>query len=115
MEDDPAPRKLKLGEARFESLNQPPQSGGGEARIDVHQILKANLEHSVPVEKPLDLTRRPSRRKRDYLWTMLLSNGLYILLYFVFPRSVVMLLFLLSGIVVTNIAIAWVLLFIAEE
>jgi hypothetical protein len=115
MEEDPPPQKLKLGEARFENVNQARNDGTDEAPVDVHQILQSNLRSTVPGEKPLDLTKKLSRRKKDYWISMLAANLLYLTLYFVVPRNIISMLFIFSGVIVTNIGLAWVLLFIMDD
>lgn len=115
MEEDPPPKKLKLGEARFERANPISPVSGGEPPIDVHQILQSTLQRTVKGEKPLDLGRRRSSRLKDYWLSMLLANATFLVLYLVLPHNPVMLIFLLAGIVISNLGLAWVMLFIMED
>ncbi len=69
-----APReKLKLGTKRIDEINRPYEAT--TQPITVHGILGENLAHSMPREKPLDLSKPRSRRPRDYWLLLIMGNS----------------------------------------
>jgi len=112
MEDDPPPRKLKLGEARFENLNK---DAPAEHPVDVHEMMQSTLKRTMQGEKPLDPTRKMSRNRRDYWICMSGVNVFFGGLYFTLDNSVVTMAIFLFGVSMTNGILAWILLFIADD
>lgn len=64
---DPPPVKQAVGTARFESVNTPADDAGPPP-MDVHEMLRLNLEHekSVGLHELKPLPPRRFRRRRDY-------------------------------------------------
>lgn len=67
--------KLKLGTKEITEVNRPFEAT--TKPITVHDILAESLKHTVPAEKPLDLRKPRSRRKRDYWLLMILGNAVF--------------------------------------
>ena len=89
MADAPKPNREKLepGQHTFERVNAPLAEEKTES-IKVDQILRDNLrlgEAAKPIE--LDLTKRTSRRKRDYLLLLAVGNALIIFAFSLAPKD----------------------------
>jgi hypothetical protein len=68
-------QKLKLGTKKITEVNRIQEATSQP--ITVHGILAENLRRTVPAEKPMDLRKRTSRRKRDYWLCLVLGNALF--------------------------------------
>jgi hypothetical protein len=109
MSDQPiGPGRLKLGAKQFESLNQPTTAEKPDTGSDVRSILSDNLKVSAPLEKPVDLTPRRSRRGRDYWTVLLVGNALLVGLVAVLPKNPFTLVYGFSGVVVFSVGLTWV-------
>lgn len=72
----PPPVKHALGTARFESVNAPADDAAPRP-VDVHEMLRDNLEHEkfAGLHELKPLPPRRSRRRRDY-WLLLCAGNL---------------------------------------
>lgn len=99
--------KLKLGTKQITEVNRPIEAT--TKPITVHEILAENLRHTVPAEKPLDLRKPRSRRKRDYWVLMLIGNAILGSGAYFFPHNPVVLAFVIGGCTVFTISITWIM------
>jgi len=109
-DNDPAQwQPLRLGKKEIERVNPPAGTEMSGDRIDVYAILQENLRKSLPTEKPVDMTRRESRRKRDY-WLLLVAGNAAFAAVLAFTHiNRVSLLFAFSGMIFFTAAITWVM------
>jgi len=101
--------KLKLGAKEFERLNRPACKEKTDAAFDVQSILSGNLKVNAPFEKPVDLTPRRSRRKRDYWTVLLVGNALFVGLVSMLPKNPVVLVYGFSAVVLFSVGVTWVM------
>jgi len=87
------------------------------AAHDVHAILQANLrsEKSLKVNQPMLVTKKKSRRLRDYLVSLIGGNLFIVILTWVVGANVVSLLFGLAGMVLLSCGLTWVMFQIMED
>ena len=105
-----APReKLKLGTKQITEVNRPFEAT--TQPITVHGILAENLKQTLPAEKPLDLRKPRSRRKRDYWLLMVLGNS-PLAVAFLIPGSFA---FALIGCFVFSVMITWIMWFVMSD
>jgi len=76
---------------------------------DVLEIVHETAQTQALFEKPVDLTRPPNRRRRDYLTTMLAVNGFFVAAILLGRGNVVTLIFGLSGMVLASAGITWIM------
>lgn len=78
MHDEPdPPRKFyKLKDAEFTRVNQPTNEPDAS---DVHAVLRANLDkaNAAGLNELTEQKRRPSRRKRDYWFLLIIGNAFF--------------------------------------
>ncbi len=105
-----APReKLKLGTKQIEEVNRPFEAT--TQPITVHGILAENLQQALPAEKPLDLRKPRSRRKRDYWLLMVLGNSPLALEFFL-PGTIA---FALIWCFVFSAMTTWIMWFVMSD
>lgn len=100
--------KFVLKPKSFEQVNEP-ASQDATAPPSVHEILAQNREEEAKHEKPLVLNKKPTRKKKDYLISLLLGNGLICLTVAILPLHVVTLVYGFSGIVLFTVGLSWVM------
>lgn len=86
---------------------------------DVHAILKENLAHANAAGLN-DLTpkpRRKSKRKRDYILTMLAANPPMVALFVwgLHQHNVILLVYVGAGVILFNVSFTWVMWFVADD
>ena len=81
--------------------------------MDVREILQDNLRHRK--DKPIEIERTSSRRNRDYIVVTILANLLLTGLFFLGSRNAVSVIFFLSGLVILNGALAWVMFAVISD
>ena len=72
---------------------------------DVIEILQENTRVQLRHERPVDPTRPPNRRRRDYLLVMTVVNGCFAASLFLGGGGI----FALSGMVIASSGITWVM------
>lgn len=80
-----------------------------EAPPSVHEMLQQNRATEAAFAKPLILNKKPTRRRKDYLISLLLGNGLICLTVALLPINVVTLVYGFSGIVLYTIGLTWIM------
>ncbi len=112
---DPPPKKYELKPREFERLNRKDPAGKG-AEHDVHAILEQN--RSAEQRMGLDtVTIRPakSRRKRDYWLLLLTVNSVFASVGWLGRANVVVLVFVLAGLVMFNLSLAWIMWVLVDD
>ena len=105
-----APReKLKLGTKQIDEVNRPFEAT--TPPITVHGILAENLRQALPAEKPLNLRKPRSRRKRDYWLLMVLGNSPLALEFFL-PGTIA---FALIWCFVFSVMTTWIMWFVMSD
>jgi len=99
-------QKLKLGTKEITEVNR--RQEATSQPITVHDILAENLRGTVPKEKPMDLRKRTSRRKRDYWVGLVLGNALcaFALL---FTRQPIVLFSCIAACAIFSAALTWIM------
>lgn len=87
----------------------PPDSTATSPPHEVEALLRENARLRSRLENILDPKRRPNRRRRDYIVTMLVFNGFFLWRLAVGWRDPASLTFSLSGIAVISSGITWVM------
>ena len=88
------------------------------AQNDVQALVQANAakEHAAGInDTALHRPRRPSRRKRDYVITMAVGNGILLLLLGVFGLNMGTLIFGLAGFILFNLSVTWIMWAIMDD
>lgn len=111
----PPPRKLSLAPDRgiqvvntHETIHAP----------SVREILLSNHKKQDPFVKPLtnaDFVDRRTGRNRDYLIAAGVGNGVALLAFFLLPGGAVMFTFILAGVVIYNLSLAWLMFFVIDK
>ena len=89
--------------------SQPEPEKTPSKKIDVSEILRKNHEKLSENEKPLNLSKPKSRRKRDYFIVLILVNSALVGLFIALPSNVVTTLFTFSGVIIFSTAFTWVM------
>lgn len=118
----PARREFQFKAAEFERVNPaaPPHADprervaaagrrSAQAPNDVLDLVRDTARIQSEFEPPVDLTRRPSRRHRDYLISMLATNGFFVAAIVLSRGNTVTLIFGLSGIVIASASLTWIM------
>jgi len=119
----PARREFQFKAAEFERVNPavaaphaapherlPPRSrGSAPAPNDVLDLVRDTARIQTGFDRPVDLTRRPSRRHRDYVISMLAANGFFVAAILLSRGNTVTLIFGLSGIVIASASLTWIM------
>jgi hypothetical protein len=87
---------------------EPPRPANPGPPIDVMEILRENARFQARTEKPVDLTSRSNRRRRDYLILMIVVNGFFIWRLIAGWGNPVTTLYSLAGLIVFSVGITWV-------
>jgi hypothetical protein len=102
----PPSKKFRLKQKEFEVVND---RSAPDPAPSVEDLLRTNLNFQQPSEKPLSLdTIRPSQRKRDYLISAGVVNGLAAIAAVFLRGNSAVELVLLSFVVMANISIYWI-------
>jgi hypothetical protein len=72
------------------------------------EILRENARFQARTEKPVDLTSRSNRRRRDYLILMIVVNGFFIWRLIAGWGNPITTLYSLAGLIVFSVGITWV-------
>jgi len=111
MEDDAerVREKFELKPKPFEMVNAPLSQEPSEP-IQVEKILRDNLKIGNEA-KPfvLDLEKKTSRRKRDYILLMVGGNAVILLLFSFLPHDPLVRLFGWSAVGLFSLAVTWVM------
>jgi hypothetical protein len=99
-------QKLHLGSKQITEVNRPLEAT--TKPITVQAILAENLRGAVPTEKPMDLRKRPSRRKRDYWLCLVLGNALFAS-SLLFSRSSIVVLCTIGICAIFTVALTWIM------
>ncbi len=83
--------------------------------VDVSEILKANYQKARQCEKPLDLSKPKSRRKRDYWLGMCVVNGALIAWPVLTGWALVDSVFALSGVVIFSAGFTWAMWMVMSD
>lgn len=75
---------------------------------DVYTVLNENLVKHKASTQPLDLTKPPSRRRRDYFGALILGNLAFLGVGILLPINIVVALFILGGITMYSAGLTWV-------
>ena len=114
---EPPPVKHSLGAAKFEPVNAPP-GGAGPPPVDVHEILRANLdrEKSAGLHELQPLPPRRSRRRRDY-WLLLISGNvlLGLVAFLAGPGSPVIFVSALAGMALGTAGLTWIMWCVMDD
>jgi hypothetical protein len=81
----------------FETINKP-ASQDDTPPPSVHEILAQNRKEEAKHEKPLVLNKKPTRKRKDYVISLILGNGLICGAMALLP-NIAMLVYGLSGVV----------------
>jgi hypothetical protein len=131
-EPDPPRKFYKLGEAKFQRVNEaapPPIEGAisgaaGNAPPappplpnDVHRILLENraIDHEAGLYDLAPKPKRKSRRKRDYWILMFLFNGLCGLAIAHFGLLTIPGMYAFAGMIMVSAGLTWVMWFIMDD
>jgi hypothetical protein len=114
--DPGVPARLKLGTARFESVNAP--VAGGPPPVEVVQILRDNLAraNAAGLNELAPMPPRRSRRRRDY-WLLLVSANLVFGLIAVCsgPSAPLPFVSALSGMALVSGGLTWLMWFVMDD
>ncbi len=83
----------------------PPGGRPAASSNEVVEILQENTRLQLQHERPVDLTPRPNRRRRDYLIAMTVVNGFFVASLLYGGGGI----FALSGIVICSAGITWIM------
>ena len=107
--------KLKLGSAKFESVNSTATSSSS---VDVHQILRENLDHAnrAGLNDLAPVPARPSRRRRDY-WLVMAGGNLAFgfIAASVGPTKPIVFVSALAGMVLLSGGLTWAMWFVMDD
>jgi len=107
----PGPTKFKFKAKAFETVN-----AANDEPLKVEHFLQGNLSRQVPHEPEIVIEdRRPNRRRRDFILTVLVTNGGLILLMAVLPRHTLVLVLGFMVMIPLNFAIYWVLYHVMDR
>ncbi len=81
--------------------------------IDVKELLQENLRNTT--EKPINIERPPSRRKRDYVILTFVGNLSLIVLLMLGSWNAVSLVFFISALTLFNTGLAWVMFVLMDD
>jgi hypothetical protein len=112
MADDP-PAKLQL-------KPHPPRPGPDRepsAVHDVKAILQANLksEKNRHVNQPIPVTKKKSKRLRDYLKCVIFGNLFIVFWVWFCGANIVALVYGLAGIVILTLGLTWIMFQVMED
>ncbi|MBK1877068.1 hypothetical protein [Pelagicoccus mobilis] len=102
----PSRYKLSKGDSHPEESESSENADTNPIK-DVSEILKDNYARQKAGEKPLDLQKPKSRRKRDYWLGMVVVNSLLVGSYFFWAGHPLTGVFSLSGIVIFSAGFTW--------
>ncbi len=91
--------------ASQQGQKRPPANPPPQPPNEVVDILQENTRIQLQHEKPVDLTPRPNRRRRDYLIAMTVVNGFFVASLLFGGGGI----FALSGIVICSAGITWIM------
>jgi hypothetical protein len=114
---DPPPVKHALGAAKFESVNSP-ADGAGPPSVDVHAMLRDNLEHekSAGLHELKPQPARRTRRRRDY-WRLLCAGNLLfgLVAVSVGPGAAMPFVCAIGGMGIFTAALTWIMWFVMDD
>ncbi|CAA6676571.1 MULTISPECIES: hypothetical protein [unclassified Lentimonas] len=84
-------------------------------KVDVVDILKANLRVQQDNEAPLDLQPRKSRKKRDYWLCLALVNVGLLIPFFVLEKNVVTATFSLAAMILFSAGFSWIMWQVVDD
>lgn len=88
---------------------------GAQTRNEALEIVQETARVQAQFEKPVDLTPRSNRRRRDYLIVMIAVNGPLVTNLILNRDNVVTALFSLGGIVLFSAAVTWIMFFVMDR